>query len=1032
MSDDAIVDATDVLLGQTTHASIAGGQQTTLVQSVSIPSTVQGLKYFKVHVTGTVGTEVATIDNWSPLDAIFFQPDIRFAGANLVWVDPIEPSGPPLLLPEDPFEFYFEYENAGNADTAPTTEVEVHVADNALGLNPVLIDTLQLTNPVISGASGVLTSPNYVVTLPPTLSMPIGTSGWVFLRFVNAGAESTTLNNDSIKVQFLYSAKLELVLHKPLSMSDTEEERADGAVGMVWFNIDNDDNDDFWDFDVDDPTASDLQVLGGDNDMARIKLKLQPNDPAVHTGLSLSMNIPNGTGHIVIWDTHEKGQKYSLGSPIPIPTTVPGSGWTVDGEWLVRDAWIEGIKPHTPADPDTEIELAYSSSACINNLDTESIYVLGIDDLTVIGQGNGFGPPTHTSSTLDADPAWDGTGVPAVRLFPGGRAPTFTTPRNRVAVVIRLSRAPAWKQNVTIASWDVDDPSTDTSLVDPNDTGTGGNYSYTMPPLTYTADEDNRGEVQGDKDGYLVYEDFGGSEVGESPSGLVELQFEPAAQVRTCFLETSLMAGDNYRVAVGYDDDMLLWQNFDADHGHRVVDPGRWVLTGDPDQSEVQFPVTPVINVWRILHIEMDTMRRPQGTENHFTGEFTHFVGVGGLMSDTLGMLWPVSLAPLEFVLDPARPLWDGSPNLNTPHPHTLSGQWENGILSVGSKDVPVEANGDDYVQFLVSQDFLPLGFRLDYTSGGNPEWATGLVTLLGYDGPSSSYGYVLDIQDDSGVVSWPDFVGGSMSIEGGSAVSVVGQFQPYSLIVTQQLRIPFELHDDDDDSQLAGLNPQLSPMDLTDTASIYRQVYILPELDGGSDMLNNQESADFDSHVEVAEMPPLGNLQDTPSSADTFEFWVAHVVLAHQLKESATTEDPDRPFKLDWDPRNPAGVQFWDPAPGPEKIIVEGAFMGATPFFSGAFFQHPSGPIGTGSWGQFVFVETIRDWGAFPGWSLPMDPLEMTVAHELGHQLGLTHFNAPGLVELTTTLMAGEAQQKTMDFNEFQQHVLRCRTTGL
>jgi hypothetical protein len=159
-------------------------------------------------------------------------------------------------------------------------------------------------------------------------------------------------------------------------------------------------------------------------------------------------------------------------------------------------------------------------------------------------------------------------GTEGLKIFPGKQTPTDTTARNTVKLKAHVTLAVAG-QKVFFKIYDVSDPSLDTTI-DPN----------------YGWGDDNRGTP---KTGTLVLENDGiTDENGDA----------------TAIFTTTMQPGDNFRAIASIINDTT------GDHTPQMV------LGFDPATE----PVTQTLTVWRRLHIEQDTWRKPTTAEITFQG----------------------------------------------------------------------------------------------------------------------------------------------------------------------------------------------------------------------------------------------------------------------------------------------------------------------------------------------------------------------------------------------------------------------------
>jgi len=160
------------------------------------------------------------------------------------------------------------------------------------------------------------------------------------------------------------------------------------------------------------------------------------------------------------------------------------------------------------------------------------------------------------------------------RIYPGKQTPTDTVDRAKVRAKAKIKPA-CQGQRIRFLSFDVDDPSAEGIPVD--------NPAY---------EKDNRGTPQ---EGYLAA-DYGDTDA----DGYAKVNFT-----------VTMKAGDNFRV-VAYHTDFPaagLWAKPDDGTNARVF-WGSTPVTDDDSPDAIK--ATPLLTVWRKLHVECDDMGSPE------------------------------------------------------------------------------------------------------------------------------------------------------------------------------------------------------------------------------------------------------------------------------------------------------------------------------------------------------------------------------------------------------------------------------------
>jgi PKD repeat protein len=226
----------------------------------------------------------------------------------------------------------------------------------------------------------------------------------------------------------------------------------------------------------------------------------------------------------------------------------------------------------------------YSNVTRIRIYDIFDPYGLGFDDFTFTPVGKVESLSLEQiASPLDTNPNASG-GLSAgnnLRIFPDKQSPADTVDRRRVRVRAITSLGP--NKTVYFKAFDVDDPSTDAAPVDTN-----GN-----------AGSDNKGTPANS---------FGGLSALSTQTdsnGVASVEFT-----------TSMQPGDNFRIVASADQSYL---NSLFVSGVNINDSSGSSLPTDKAK------VSPMLTVWRNLHIEVDSMGLVTG--NRITGTIPGGIG---------------------------------------------------------------------------------------------------------------------------------------------------------------------------------------------------------------------------------------------------------------------------------------------------------------------------------------------------------------------------------------------------------------------
>ncbi len=361
-----------------------------------------------------------------------------------------------------------------------------------------------------------------------------------------------------------------------------DDEETIGSMTCV--NNDNDDRDGAFD--------GDDVAVAGEDDLVKM---IARRPPGLNAG-QVELRITQGVTRVRVWAAPEKG----------IIVLLPAIFNVAD---LPREFWIEGVQS-SAQQRDVKFELRLlPQEGVAAKPDEVDLTVVRVAASQWLGKGNSL----RDDDTLDADPhmpAWPG----ARRVFPDARALAGAA-RDKVKLKLQLPIEPVEDFDVLLRSFDIDDPAARDAAVDPNDDGTAG--SYPGSGIAYTAVEDNRGTFATKRSGKID---------GEDADGIATLRFPAGTKEKEIEFGVSKQPGDNFRIAAACDRDFLKQlRNQDDEDQEKVVDASNKREIADADKQ-----VSPVLTVWRRLHVERDSMHAFRAlnwwaapNENTITGQVT-------------------------------------------------------------------------------------------------------------------------------------------------------------------------------------------------------------------------------------------------------------------------------------------------------------------------------------------------------------------------------------------------------------------------
>lgn len=756
------------------------------------------------------------------------------------------------------------------------------------------------------------------------------------------------------------------------------EEKVPGAQSYV--NLDNDDCDK--DFDIDD-----VIIEGGDNEFIKMRVImtiLQYNKPGSGgnnpdngpSEYEAALDLAQGTAvsGLRFWKSNDKAAgEYFIGNPLVLTAV---NGFPNMYETYI---WAEGTEAHTIQQQVKLFARAYDDlePACTDKF--VGITIVGIEKIEWVGKENGYtGDGKNNSNTLDEVNG-------SVRVFPENKGvDPGTTPKKSVTLKVTFTVLPPVGQQFHLRSFDLDDPSSETRFVDPNDgglDGLSGVYTGTpkdAPPIVYTADEDNRG-LGGStgaayKSGYFSSSSSSFSLV--SPSESIYKFLSVTDKVVELDFWVSQYCGDNYKVAVSNDFDFLQnTRNLDKFDAGKIVDRCNVKISKYCDEIDPSLYSKP-LTVWRTLHIEYDCMHAPDSGLNENLEIRDAYMYDFGKIDNGIAdfLICDVNGIPYNYISDGSK---DPPGRFSGGRVETIG----NLITDSTSKILKIRPEIPSSTNFEVEMLYAS-GVKLPEFKGLLCKIKSGIVI---YEKS------ILDIEKDGAdfIVTLETPLGNLASLSNALVELGGGSFQ--SALITigtsttrfrlEKIRIPVLIKDDDVLTRLPVTNTTLYD---SVTKSAYSEVYIDAVFDGGVD--NTYNEIDLDFLVNLPK-PPDDDLNFTneflelnygttsSSNTNTFEndnYWIARVIFGWQ----------------------PSVISDNDPKE--EKVNS----LALTP---GQNLNHCS--INNGANFSMIFMETSQDFGLsqYKNDVNSILALRRTIAHEIGHQLGLTHGFTSGTTDCSS-----------------------------
>jgi len=379
-------------------------------------------------------------------------------------------------------------------------------------------------------------------------------------------------------------------------------------------NIDNDDNDEFWDYNPV-STISDSEVEK-DDELVKIRLQIPFTNEEKE---EITLEIIKGKENVRLWLKKNKGEQLKVEDKLFTNTS---DFEKKEGFWE-KEIWVEGIKS---SNEQQGIVFKVYRKNEPETFDEVSLTILGIESIEWKGRGNSknnddnldFDVNFRKSSdkvTISKDPcncdnvseSTSSLKPGAVRVFPGKRIAglnkTEKNIRNKVIAEVSFSVKPVRPIPVYFVSFDVDDPTILFSVIPEMDNERSKN--------------DNIGFIE--KDGKKI---FTGWMEGQRKDGI--LKEEISKKTIKINFEVSMQPGDNFRIIGVFDEKFLKELNNDDfilnkkgegtvrnQSKQRIVHQPTFEKLNKPEESEIrniEKYASKVLTVWRFAYAEVDKM----------------------------------------------------------------------------------------------------------------------------------------------------------------------------------------------------------------------------------------------------------------------------------------------------------------------------------------------------------------------------------------------------------------------------------------
>jgi hypothetical protein len=355
---------------------------------------------------------------------------------------------------------------------------------------------------------------------------------------------------------------------------------------------------------------------------------------------------------------------------------------------------------------------------------------------------------------------------------------------------------------------------------------------------------------------------------GTSPDGAFTITANTDAngRVSTNF-HVSMQPGDNFRVVASP------LANFPGDCvAANTNDPGALWFSGGTNEIPANC-TSPMLTVWRRLHVEVDSMAAIGPGSNAVFGNIVGLLGnpATGATNAALDVNLVTGLTPT-----------DNSLNLDS-LPAPGNGRFENGSILIGTPGsqqltTGLLGNGTNYIRMPTGSSFS-IPFTITGTNVGTNSGVktTGRICSLVTNAAGCAFGVTTPLMTNL-------FNGGTLVVMG-QTYTVATNTATNVLITTTGVTLPFSMVDDDDNTILPR-NP-----DTTDLARAFKPAYVTPFYD----LTNARPTAPFVANLAQDTQATKLSMYAYDNAATAFDsgFWTIYLLGAFQQLTEAD-DDPN------------------------------------------------------------------------------------------------------------------------------------------